>query len=432
MVGRTRRLFLLCLFGAFLVAGASGVRASAAPVDGGLIGGDGDDRAANTLTTATAVDQGYADGPNGTVFTMTTFETADGEQLTVKTHGGIRSDGVGQHTSHEARFTVGKTYRMPLSPSVDAEDQAGADGASGPIYRVVGGDRMVAELTASGEVVRDATPDNFVLLPFSWAWTLPDNPPVYLVNPNAPGVSNELSLVQQGFAKWEDDPGSSMDWTYGGTTGLTTVANDGNNTVFWANTPDPADDFLARATTFFNPNTGQAFDTDILFNNDFTWVDGAVAGAFDVMSVAIHESGHSLGLDHAPNNAAIMFFSISSGTVKRNLSLGDRGGVAAIYPPIVTGDTTVSGSVSFDGGGAGVSGVGIDLFTENRAAYLASTTTNSNGDYTLTIPGAGCYVITFIAPQGQTFTNESQYLNAPFCATAGQAVTGINAEVIAP
>ena len=414
---------------------------------GGPVGAQTDNVSSGGAETATgglagaeevvgkATDQSFRDGPNGTVFTLTEIETLDGRSITVSTHGGIRSDGMGQYTSHEPQFTVGASYRMEVLEAIDGAPLDSSRAAATPrLYRIVGGDEGLARVSDDGLTAideSDNTPFNYVLNPYNWAWTLPDNPPVIKVNPNTGDVNNEVALIQTALDVWEDDPGSAMDWTYGGTTSVTTVGDDGTNAVFWADTPDPVDGFLARTTTFYNPSNGRAVSTDTLFNNDYNWSDGAVSGAFDIPTVAIHESGHSLGLAHAPNSAAIMYFSLSSNTTKRVLSLGDRGGVAAHYPQVTTGES-VAGRVTFSDG-ASASGVAVDLFTENRTRYLDSAVTNGSGDFSLDLAGPGCYVATFVAPAGVSFVATGNgYQNRAFCANANQTVTGIDAVLVAP
>lgn len=60
------------------------------------------------------------------------------------------------------------------------------------------------------------------------------------------------------------------------------------------------------------------------------WAIGAVPGALDVESVALHEIGHLLGLGHSSVREAIMFPSISSGETK-GLHADDIQGITALY-----------------------------------------------------------------------------------------------------
>ncbi len=72
--------------------------------------------------------------------------------------------------------------------------------------------------------------------------------------------------------------------------------------------------------------------------------------------------------------------------------------------------------------GGGVSGVDIDLFSQNpdgsRNAYLASATTDGNGFYGFDVD-AGCYTVVFVAPSGRTFQGGNQYLERSTCVSGG-------------
>ena len=58
----------------------------------------------------------------------------------------------------------------------------------------------------------------------------------YRVNPNAPDLADENAEIQAAFQTWEDDPLSSVDFQYEGTTSITQRSFDGTNAVFWADT----------------------------------------------------------------------------------------------------------------------------------------------------------------------------------------------------
>ena len=111
----------------------------------------------------------------------------------------------------------------------------------------------------------------------------------------------------------------------------------------------------------------------------------------------------------------------------------DSNGIPSVARQIrVTAPSTASSAVggTVSNGDGPVSGVGIDLFVANangtRGAYVASTTTAANGTWRFNVV-AGCYVATYIAPTGQTFTNGSQWLEQQSCPTAGQQITNLTA-----
>jgi len=90
---------------------------------------------------------------------------------------------------------------------------------------------------------------------------------------------------------------------------------------------------------------------------------------------------------------------------------------------------TIGGTVT-NGDGSGAAGVVVDLFAANadgsRGAFVAATATDATGRYRFDAT-PGCYVLTFIAPSGRTFTNGSQWFQPSACPTTGQTVGGIDA-----
>jgi len=66
-------------------------------------------------------------------------------------------------------------------------------------------------------------------------------------------------------------------------------------------------------------------------------------GMVDLESVAVHEIGHLLGLDHSSEKEAIMFPTLEDGTRKVELSRDDIEGVQMLYGsnPNYNGSSTV-------------------------------------------------------------------------------------------
>lgn len=113
--------------------------------------------------------------------------------------------------------------------------------------------------------------------------------------------------------------------------------------------------------------------------------------------------------------------SIASGQVVTGLDATVSGGVG--------GDETMSGRVRAEDGSA-VGGVGIDLFVANadgsRGNYIATATTAADGTWSLPVE-PGCYVLTFVAPPGETFINGSQWYQPNRCVGAGESYDGFTA-----
>jgi peptidoglycan hydrolase-like protein with peptidoglycan-binding domain len=72
----------------------------------------------------------------------------------------------------------------------------------------------------------------------------------------------------------------------------------------------------------FYPSDGRAH-----FDDSESWSDNG--SGIDLASVAIHEFGHSIGLDHSPDQGAVMYSAYSR--IHRDLSEDDINGAKAIY-----------------------------------------------------------------------------------------------------
>ena len=71
------------------------------------------------------------------------------------------------------------------------------------------------------------------------------------------------------------------------------------------------------------------------FDDSETWVDGAVAGGFDIETVALHELGHLLGLKHSDVNGSVMWPYVSSNYTMRTLQPDDLTAIRSLYPAAV-------------------------------------------------------------------------------------------------
>lgn len=173
----------------------------------------------------------------------------------------------------------------------------------------------------------------------------------------ATGNGSEFLAVHAGFEAWENIEDSAITFSYSGTTETRFGALDYTNVVsFQDDSYDFNVDTLAVTLVFSRPAAqGRAIvDADILFNPNRSFsLDGA-PGTTDLESVAVHEVGHLLGLDHTAIVSATMNPRAGSGvTYFRVLQTDDRIGCSVLYPTPEFSRSTgeLSGMVLLDGEG---------------------------------------------------------------------------------
>ncbi len=181
-------------------------------------------------------------------------------------------------------------------------------------------------LSTSNEVVVSSYVTN------SWWWA--EHGATWTYNDaGAPGVAGALSAISSGAAVWGAS-GADFAFAYAGTTSsdLSSCNNtpDAERVVGWVDQPGST---LAVTCTFYSTSGSPypAIDFDMEIDPSWTWTTGSTGVSTDLQSVATHEFGHALGLNHSSINAAAMYFSYQGGTLKRNLHSDDVAGIVAIY-----------------------------------------------------------------------------------------------------
>jgi hypothetical protein len=193
-------------------------------------------------------------------------------------------------------------------------------------------------------------------------WNPSSLPIGYRVNgasaPSSIGAAGATSAVDMAFATWAAPACTAWRSQNLGTTAMTRArSGDSERSILWIQGPRgswPAElgseSSTIGVTTPVWRSGGYFIDADIQFNAvGFTWGAGA-SGTVDTQTIALHEEGHFLGLDHTGVRAAVMFASYSGGQ-NRSLNADDQAGVCFLYPsgsappppPVDAGSSTPPG-----------------------------------------------------------------------------------------
>ncbi|MBX3474185.1 MAG: matrixin family metalloprotease [Planctomycetes bacterium] len=217
------------------------------------------------------------------------------------------------------------------------------------------------------------------------------------------GPINEFEAVQNSFNQWRNIMESELDFEFtGATTNATTDANDNRNVIRWVSSNISAGVFALTVTTF-ETTTGKIVDADMVLNDrDFTWdtlgptATQGIIGRAMIENVVTHEIGHFVGLDHASNARASLFFQSGPGLISSvSLEADDIAPIISDYPsPDHSNPRLGSVAGMVDNGTAGQFGVEVllvDLATGRNV--VGSITEGTPGPFTL-----GTYSIKSVPP----------------------------------
>jgi hypothetical protein len=215
--------------------------------------------------------------------------------------------------------------------------------------------------------------------------------------------SDPVGAFRAAMSSWQDVQTATVRFAALQTTPIaSTDPSDGINLVTMADTdaneqilgvtdlnPGP----LALTRIVFNTYTGQITDTDIIVNPEYPFSTSLELNAYDLQSIFTHELGHALGCDHGSSQGDTMFFLTYMGQYFQRYISADSAAFAGFTYPDATRAAkvnSISGRVTQQGNpvfGASVTAINID----HNLTYTAIT--ESNGNYTITGPVAGRYVL---------------------------------------
>jgi len=202
---------------------------------------------------------------------------------------------------------------------------------------------------------------DFVLLGDGVRWRQPDSgqPVTYRLNSNlSPVAEGGTAEITRALDAWSNQSGANIRLQLSGQTGSCGFVMDGVNTISFGNCLGQIEPpvggcsgVVAQTQIAWNSETsvvnGRTFrrllEADVVFNSGMDCFLGVSA---NLAETACHELGHSIGLAHSTDPAAIMWSSVRGQGRDATLGNDDKAGVLAIYPATGGGGGGGGGTVS--------------------------------------------------------------------------------------
>jgi len=233
----------------------------------------------------------------------------------------------------------------------------------------------------------------------------------WVINPNISGRAGAITgartvnaVIADSFAAWTSAPLTAIPaGTTGGTTASTSVnANDGVNLICFVCTPPGGfgKDQIAVTITATD-QSGIIQDADMIFNQSVAFITDdtpAPDPKQSLRTVATHEFGHFLGLEHSPVIRSVM--NPFAPPQLFTLSYDDLAGIATNYPGPGFNLQSISGTIR---NGAGAPVFGAHVFAESTTGVAPfpgvrkspiGTLSNNSGTYTISGLAQDSYAVT--------------------------------------
>jgi len=147
-------------------------------------------------------------------------------------------------------------------------------------------------------------------------------------------AGDPVAAVNAAVEAWDTVTAAGL-FDYAGVTEKNWYELDGQNTISWVKFIPR--DYIAVAVMWYNEETLEIWEFDIVFNTFHRWGIGPVKRdrAFDIQNIATHEFGHPTGLDDLYDELyrelTMYGYSSKGETEKCTLEEGDVAGAQELY-----------------------------------------------------------------------------------------------------
>ena len=255
-------------------------------------------------------------------------------------------------------------------------------------------------------------------------WATGAFPITWQMNPtvgsNVTGSREQAVVFRDSFQQWMEVSTALVSFTEGASTNVSVKPGFDQINVITTNvtSADFSSTALGLTGTFSFTTTGldefgrtidfpgQIIEADIMFNpqTSYSTSETTPEGTFDLASVATHEVGHLLGLDHSNILSSTMFPTVVAGaSFPRDTEVDDRIGISTIYPATsfasfgaLSGTVRTTANVAVFGA--------LVVAVDSNGQATASAVTDPNGEFTIQGLEAGTYTV-YAEPMNQPFTS---------------------------
>jgi len=164
-------------------------------------------------------------------------------------------------------------------------------------------------------------------------------PVSYVINPDGYGEVFVTSAIFNSAEEWDSHTSKELfSNSYSVNSSIQWGINDGNNAYVFGSYSNS--NVIAVTRYWYTRQSKQIVDYDVLFNTYYGWFDcntqacNSENRGMDLQTIALHETGHGVGLADVYNRACsdtVMYGYGSYGEVKRGLTQPDIAGLQKLY-----------------------------------------------------------------------------------------------------